>query len=845
MTRERKTSAGNAGERGSERGPDDVDLSAVEAALLACFQAEPSRAFGLEDLRAATESTVRPDLVPRVLSRLRRAGQIMRAGRNRHALTPQHLVGDVAAGHRRGGERKREEKRSPAGERRGRQAREAIVALEAATLEWKGGDAYHLVDGQGETRHTLGSDALGRCLSGDRFERVEDAPADAFLTLEGGWRVAEPSSRRRSGVVGKEQGVWVIQTGRGHEPMLLDVPESMTLEVGQSMLADAVHRSNQACTWTGWPRFPLVAVPLKSNITPLELSRESRPSDLLREMPRGVETMSEALDTIAALTGADSPFSPEAWAEAEAARAPEDLEPGDRDLRELPLVTIDGETAKDFDDAVHAWVDGELVVLLVAIADVSWYVREGSILDEEARRRASSVYLPGRVYPMLPPALSEDVCSLRPKVLRRCLWVEMVLDPEGMPVAWDVGSGVMRSAARLTYGQVDAFLTGREVHLPDEIADSLGALQQARVRLQHRRRERGMLDLDLPQPSFRLTPDGEDVHDVSPEPRLEAHRLIEECMLAANETVATHLKEQGYPSILRVHLEPDPERWAKVHAVASQLGIAGVQESIPDAHQLGALLDSVKDKPEARVLSWLILRGLPPARYTTEDHGHFGIGAERYLHFTSPIRRYADLENHRMVRALLKAHRPPESKETERKLRERLSASAQASNHGDRVAVMCERAAGRVAGALFMRNFIGCGHDALVSDVQRSGLFVSLEDPLVDAFLPYASIPGGPWQWRPERGAATSQSGAVLSVGAYVQVVTQDVEIGSGRVTVGYLAMGRAGRLRPAAEVLRVFGAEALENRGRRGRGDSTGRRESNRRASKPKGNESRGRKRR
>jgi ribonuclease R len=359
-----------------------------------------------------------------------------------------------------------------------------------------------------------------------------------------------------------------------------------------------------------------------------------------------------------------------------------------RDFRELPIVTIDGETARDFDDAVLVTerAGGAGYELQVHIADVAEYVREGSDLDLEARLRGTSVYFPDRAIPMLPQELSTDICSLRPGEERLVLSCIMQLDAEGRIESYEIVEGVIRSAARLTYNEVHAILEG-EAEARERraaLAPNIDRMRKLAGLMNKRREERGSIDFDLPEPVIEFDEQGQ-MRGVTKSERTWANRLIEEFMLAANECVATWLEDLGVPSIYRIHEKPEPRRVVQFEELAAAFGYSLGLGALPvkriqtrgdrrDAHGRGRnprtyevpedipvtpkmyqkLAAKIEGKPEERILSYLMLRSLRQARYSEVNEGHFALAAPSYTHFTSPIRRYPDLIVHRITKALLR-----------------------------------------------------------------------------------------------------------------------------------------------------------------------------------------------
>jgi ribonuclease R len=358
-----------------------------------------------------------------------------------------------------------------------------------------------------------------------------------------------------------------------------------------------------------------------------------------------------------------------------------------RDFRELPIVTIDGETARDFDDAVLVRrLSHGNYELQVHIADVAQYVEDGSAIDDEARKRGTSVYFPDRAVPMLPLELSTDICSLRPNLDRLVLSCVMEIDSHGEVVSYDLTEAVIRSANRMTYTDVNAIIEG-DVHLRRKYADmveNFELMYELAQVLNRKRVKRGSIDFDLPEPVIEFDENGF-MKSVAPSERNWAHRLIEEFMLAANETVAMHLEQRGIASLYRIHEKPDPKRIFEFEQIAASFGYslgvgalpikrvttradkrshygsgrrAPVIELPEEVHitprMYQKLVSKITGKAEERVLSYLMLRSLKQARYSEVNEGHFALAASTYTHFTSPIRRYPDLIVHRILKEVLR-----------------------------------------------------------------------------------------------------------------------------------------------------------------------------------------------
>jgi ribonuclease R len=412
------------------------------------------------------------------------------------------------------------------------------------------------------------------------------------------------------------------------------------------------------------------------------------------------------------------------------------------DLRALPLVTIDGEDARDFDDAVFAEPDGAGYRLVVAIADVAHYVRPGAALDHAARTRGNSVYFPDRVVPMLPEALSNDLCSLRPGEDRPCLFVELSIDAGGRKTAHRFGRGLMRSAARLTYEQVQHFHDTGDAphHLP------VKPLYAAFHALLAARQARGTLDLDLPERQVKLDASGR-VSAVLPRPRLDSHRLIEEFMVLANVAAAEELQTRRQPPMYRVHAPPSEEKLAGLRDFLGGLGV-----SLPPGDQLhprdlDRVLRRVAGTEDAPLVNEVMLRSQSQAAYSPDNIGHFGLALPAYAHFTSPIRRYADLLVHRALIRGLRLGPDGLSAEEEAHF-------ADAADHitaTERRAQLAERDAIDRYLAAFMADKVGAHFTARISGVTRFGVFVTVAESGASGLVPLSALPDDLWQ-HDERG---------------------------------------------------------------------------------------------
>ena len=413
------------------------------------------------------------------------------------------------------------------------------------------------------------------------------------------------------------------------------------------------------------------------------------------------------------------------------------------DLRDIPLVTIDGADARDFDDAVWAEKDAEHGGgwhVLVAIADVGWYVRPADALDFAARERGNSVYFPDRVVPMLPEALSNELCSLKPGVDRACLAVDLWLDGEGRVHRHRFVRGLMRSAARLTYEEVQAAIDGRPNEVTRPLLEPvLKPLYGAYAAFARARQRRGTLDLDLPERRIQLDPSGR-VARIEPRQRLDSHRLIEEFMIAANVAAAEELERLKQPCMYRVHDRPDPAKLAALSEFLDGIGIHGLalaKGQVVRPRHFSEILRRAAGTPYATLVSELVLRSQAQAVYSPDNLGHFGLALRRYAHFTSPIRRYADLEVHRaLVTGLdLGAGGLPPVEAAD------FAETAEHISMTERRAAAAERSAVDRYTAAFLAERVGASFEGRISGVTRAGLFVALAETGADGLIPISTLP--------------------------------------------------------------------------------------------------------
>jgi len=470
-----------------------------------------------------------------------------------------------------------------------------------------------------------------------------------------------------------------------------------------------------------------------------------------------------------------------AEAEAYGTRIPPEAIAGREDLRDIELVTIDGEDARDFDDAVWCERKGSGWRLIVAIADVAHYVRPGSALDVEARSRGTSVYFPNRVLPMLPEALSNGLCSLKPREDRLCVCCELRVSDDGRITRSRFFEGVMRSVARLTYRDVGAFLANPGARHDDpleRLRERLLALHGVYRAFTRERSGRGALELDSPEFKIKFDAEGH-VAALVESPRNDAHRLIEECMIAANVAAARFLDRHRVPTLYRVHGLPEIDRLETLRTFLREFGLwlPAADQITPD--HLRDLLAKIGDRPDAGLISTAVIRSMPQAVYQPGNIGHFGLALEHYAHFTSPIRRYPDLVVHRGLRQVLRGGDPQELIAWHGPF----PALGQDCSVRERRADEATRSAVTWLKCCYMQDRIGEEYDGIVSGVVDFGLFVQLDGLQVDGLL-HVSALGADYFGRDASGylMVGRNSGRVFKLGDRLRVRVTNVSLDDRRV---------------------------------------------------------------
>lgn len=458
---------------------------------------------------------------------------------------------------------------------------------------------------------------------------------------------------------------------------------------------------------------------------------------------------------------------------------------GREDLRDIPLVTIDGEDARDFDDAVWAHTDGEDWDVIVAIADVSYYVRPNDALDREALKRGNSVYFPERAIPMLPEALSNEMCSLKPNVDRACIAVRMSIDGKGNVKKFKFMRGLMRSVARLTYTQVQEAIDGKTTELkPAFINDILKPLYGVYGALKKARERRHTIELDLPERKVVFDKDGH-LDKVVPRERYHSHMLIEELMIAANVCAAVALEERQRPCMYRVHERPDPLKVASLGNVLQNIGYPRLKSLDISQASVNNMLKAAKGHEDEDLVNMLVLRTMAQANYRPHNLGHYGLNLQRYCHFTSPIRRYSDLLVHR---SLVDAFKLGEGGLAPTDF----EAVGIAISATERRAMLAERGAMDRYMAAYMDKEHGEVFEGKIVSISQFGLFVMIEPVGATGFLPLRSIEDDYYSYNDRtKELFGRKTRNIFRLGQAIKVGINRVRVVSGSIELTYINLGK------------------------------------------------------
>jgi ribonuclease R len=603
--------------------------------------------------------------------------------------------------------------------------------------------------------------------------------------------VLERANREIVGRVHEERGIWFV--------------EAENRRINQDLLIPAAERAGAA----------------PGQVVVVEIIEQ--PSEHGEAVARVKEVLGSATDPgieiEIALRKNDLPFEWNAAAKRQAQRLPAEVRPADSrgrtDLTELPLVTIDGETAKDFDDAVYCAPDGRGFRLIVAIADVAHYVRDADALDHEARERGTSVYFPRRVIPMLPEALSNELCSLKPDVDRLCMACDMKIDARGTIKSYAFYPAVMHSRARLTYTQVFTWLkdpaAAKGAGESGALLPHLAQLHTLYKVLLAARERRGAIDFDTAELALQFDQYGK-IAQIVPAPRNDAHRLIEECMLSANVCAAHFLAEHEQPALYRVHDGPPPEKLAALREFLASSALTLTGGDTPTAMDYAALLDRIRERPDFALLQTVLLRSLSRAEYSPDNVGHFGLAYEAYAHFTSPIRRYPDLLVHRAIKAVLSGKRYTPKEASWAELGVHCSMTERRADDASRDVLQWLK-------CHYMKEKVGETFSGTISGVASFGIFVTLDGLDIDGLVHVTELPRDYFHFDAVRHALIGErSGRTFQLAGRVMVKVARVDLERAKIDFTLDEAGtvaeREGREPPRP----VFGEPLARNARPRGR---------------------------
>ncbi|MDO4697603.1 MAG: ribonuclease R [Pasteurellaceae bacterium] len=466
---------------------------------------------------------------------------------------------------------------------------------------------------------------------------------------------------------------------------------------------------------------------------------------------------------------------------------PDEAKQGRVDLRDLPLVTIDGESARDFDDAVFCQKEQNGWRLWVAIADVSYYVRPKTALDIEAQQRGNSVYFPNRVIPMLPEVLSNGLCSLNPQVDRLCLVAEMQISENGTLNGYQFYEAVMNSHARLTYTKVWNMLNGdetlRERYAP--LVPHLEELHKMYQVLVGSRQKRGAIEFETVENQFIFNPQGR-IERIEPLVRNDAHKIIEECMILANIAAARFVEQADEPALYRIHAQPSEEKLTSFRTFLKECGLFLDGGLSPKPKDYAKLLDTVQERPDRELIQTMLLRSLKQAIYSPDNEGHFGLALTEYAHFTSPIRRYPDLLLHRSIKYLIEKQKGNKRYHTDGggyhyklddmdQFGEKCSATERRADEATREVadwLKCE----------YMQDHIGETFDGVISSVTGFGLFVKLNELLIDGLVHISTLDNGYYHFDGERQRLVGDHGVIYRLGDPVKVKVIGVNLDDKKI---------------------------------------------------------------
>ena len=635
-------------------------------------------------------------------------------------------------------------------------------------------DGYGFLQVEGDDDWFIPNTQMSRVMHGD-FVLAQPNGTDRFKRKE--VRIVRVLEARKKQIVGRfflESGIGFVvpDDSRISQDILIPDEHRLGARMGQVVVVELQDRKASFSRPVGF-----ITEILGDNLAPgMEVEIALRNHDIPHTWSEGVEKQIRQLSE----------------------EVPEEAKQGRVDLRDLPLVTIDGESARDFDDAVFAQKEGDGWRLWVAIADVSYYVRPKTALDLEAANRGNSVYFPTRVIPMLPEILSNGLCSLNPQVDRLCLVAEMTISAQGELTGYQFYEAVMNSHARLTYTKVWKMLQGDE-ELRERYQTLVPHLEELYAMFQilaKARQERGAIEFETVENQFVFNPQGR-IERIEPLVRNDAHKIIEECMILANIAAARFVENANEPALYRIHDKPSEEKLVSFKSFINECGLIWNVGLDPQPKDYATLIEQLADRPDRELIQTMLLRSLKQAVYAPDNIGHFGLALQEYAHFTSPIRRYPDLLLHRAIKYLIEKEKGNKRHYTEgggyHYSLDDMDQFGDACSATERRADEATREVADWLKCEFMQDHLGEEFEGVISSVTGFGLFVKLNELLIDGLVHISTLENDYYHYDAARQRLVGGSGVIYRLGDPVKVKVINVNLDDKKIDFALLGNFRKG----------------------------------------------------
>ncbi len=635
-------------------------------------------------------------------------------------------------------------------------------------------DGYGFLQVEGDDDWFIPNTQMSRVMHGD-FVLAQPNGTDRFKRKE--VRIVRVLEARKKQIVGRfflESGIGFVvpDDSRISQDILIPDEHRLGARMGQVVVVELQERKASFSRPVGF-----ITEILGDNLAPgMEIEIALRNHDIPHTWSEGVEKQIRQLSE----------------------EVPEEAKQGRVDLRDLPLVTIDGESARDFDDAVFVRKEGDGWRLWVAIADVSYYVRPKTALDLEAANRGNSVYFPTRVIPMLPEILSNGLCSLNPQVDRLCLVAEMTVSAQGELTGYQFYEAVMNSHARLTYTKVWKMLQGDE-ELRERYQTLVPHLEELYAMFQilaKARQERGAIEFETIENQFVFNPQGR-IERIEPLIRNDAHKIIEECMILANIAAARFVESANEPALYRIHDKPSEEKLVSFKSFINECGLIWNVGLDPQPKDYAALIEQLADRPDRELIQTMLLRSLKQAVYAPDNIGHFGLALQEYAHFTSPIRRYPDLLLHRAIKYLIEKEKGNKRHYTEgggyHYSLDDMDQFGDACSATERRADEATREVADWLKCEFMQDHLGEEFEGVISSVTGFGLFVKLNELLIDGLVHISTLENDYYHYDAARQRLVGGSGVIYRLGDPVKVKVINVNLDDKKIDFALLGNFRKG----------------------------------------------------